>query len=110
MRMTLALLAATTALTAAVGLPALSAVCALPLTEDARSEVADESPELRFLLASNDEEDEDDDDDEEGDDDDDECDGTQVCRRSSNPAPSGSVPPPQNGLFGNGAPPTAQVN
>ncbi|MFB9148841.1 PepSY domain-containing protein [Roseovarius ramblicola] len=27
-----------------------------------------------------------------------------------NPAPAGTVAPPQNGLFGNGAPPKAQVN
>lgn len=27
-----------------------------------------------------------------------------------NPAPAGSVAPPQNGLFGNGAPPQVQVN
>jgi hypothetical protein len=26
-----------------------------------------------------------------------------------NPAPAGSVAPPQNGLFGNGAPPQVQV-
>ena len=27
-----------------------------------------------------------------------------------NPAPAGTVAPPQNGLFGNGAPPQVQVN
>ncbi|MBJ6370794.1 MULTISPECIES: PepSY domain-containing protein [Rhodobacterales] len=27
-----------------------------------------------------------------------------------NPAPAGAAQPPQNGLFGNGAPPTVQVN
>lgn len=41
------------------------------------------------------EEDEDDDDDRGG---------------ASNPAPAGTVAPPQNGLFGNGAPPQVQVN
>ncbi|MAB15296.1 MULTISPECIES: PepSY domain-containing protein [Parvibaculum] len=29
---------------------------------------------------------------------------------ASNPAPSGSVAPPKNGLFGNGAPPRVQMN
>ena len=28
---------------------------------------------------------------------------------SGNPAPAGTVAPPQNGLFGNGAPPQVQV-
>ena len=31
-------------------------------------------------------------------------------RGAGNPAPAGSVAPPQNGLFGNGAPPQVQVN
>ncbi len=29
---------------------------------------------------------------------------------AGNPAPAGTVAPPQNGLFGNGAPPQVQVN
>lgn len=49
--------------------------------------------------------DDDDDDDECDDDDDDECRGG-----ARNPAPAGAVAPPQNGLFGNGAPPQVQVN
>lgn len=31
-------------------------------------------------------------------------------RSARNPAPASSVAPPQNGLFGNGAPPQVQVN
>lgn len=31
-------------------------------------------------------------------------------RGAGNPAPAGTVAPPQNGLFGNGAPPRVQVN
>jgi len=31
-------------------------------------------------------------------------------RGAGNPAPAGTVAPPQNGLFGTGAPPQAQVN
>ena len=49
--------------------------------------------------------DDDDDDDDCDDDDDDECRGG-----ARNPAPAGTVAPPQNGLFGNGAPPQVQVN
>ena len=49
--------------------------------------------------------DDDDDDDDDCDDDDDDCRGG-----ARNPAPAGTVDPPQNGLFGNGAPPQAQVN
>lgn len=30
--------------------------------------------------------------------------------RARNPSPAGTVAPPQNGLFGNGAPPRVQVN
>ena len=36
---------------------------------------------------------------------------TTTCRGGArNPAPAGTVAPPQNGLFGNGAPPQVQVN
>ncbi len=49
--------------------------------------------------------DDDDDDCDDDDDDDDDCRGG-----ARNPAPAGTVAPPQNGLFGNGAPPQVQVN
>ena len=48
---------------------------------------------------------EDDEDDDDEDDDDDEGRATGV-----NPAPAGTVAPPANGLFGDGAPPRVQVN
>jgi hypothetical protein len=53
-----------------------------------------------------------DDDDDDDDDDEDDCDddGNDCRSGTSNPAPAGTVAPPQNGLFGNGAPPKAQVN
>ena len=35
---------------------------------------------------------------------------TNAVAAPANPAPAGAVAPPQNGLFGNGAPPQVQVN
>ncbi len=35
---------------------------------------------------------------------------TTAAVGAGNPAPAGTVAPPQNGLFGNGAPPQVQVN
>ncbi len=120
MRKTLTLLVASTALTAAVGMPAWSAMHApadgshLPFT--ALFEEGEQT--MPLVLASDDDDDDrswrdgsrrgdddDDDDDCEDDDDDDDCRGG-----ASNPAPAGTVAPPQNGLFGNGAPPQVQVN
>ncbi|WP_425102194.1 hypothetical protein [Tropicibacter sp. S64] len=118
MNKTLTLLVASTALTAAIGVPAWSAV-------QARSEVLrpvaalfdDASQTMPLVLASGDDDDDDarwrdgsrrghdDDDDCDDDDDDDDCQGG-----ARNPAPAGTVAPPQNGLFGNGAPPQVQVN
>jgi hypothetical protein len=54
--------------------------------------------------------DDDDDDDDHDDDDDDDCEDDDCRGGAGNPAPAGSVAPPQNGLFGNGAPPQVQVN
>jgi hypothetical protein len=120
MKKTFALLVASTALGAALGLPAVSAipdatsgaprpVIALP------GDVAQKAP---LILASNDDDDDDgwravwgggDDDDDDDDDDCDDDDGN--CRGAArNPAPAGTVAPPQNGLFGNGAPPRVQMN
>ena len=56
-----------------------------------------------YLRASRNGNDEDDDDD--CDDDHDDCRGGV-----RSPAPAGTVAPPQNGLFGNGAPPQVRVN
>lgn len=116
MKKTLLLLVASTALTAAIGVPAWSAMHApadggnLPFT--ALFEEGEQT--MPLVLASDDDEDRrlrdgsrrgDDDDDCEDDDDDEDCRGG-----ASNPAPAGTVAPPQNGLFGNGAPPQVQVN
>jgi hypothetical protein len=134
MRKTLTLLVASTALTAAIGIPAWSAMQA-PADAGLRPLAAlfEESPQaMPLVLASDDDDDErrwregarrghDDDDDDEDDededddddDDDDDCDDDDDddCRGGArNPAPAGTVAPPQNGLFGNGAPPRVQVN
>jgi len=108
MKKTLTLLLATSALSATFALPAWSAMRAP--TEGSTSQLFaalfDDAPQaLPFLLVSDhdDDDDEDDDDDDCGDDDDD-------CRGARNPAPAGTVTPPQNGLFGNGAPPQVQMN
>ncbi|HAW46510.1 MAG TPA: hypothetical protein DCX34_04630 [Roseovarius sp.] len=120
MRKTLTLLVTSTALTAVIGTTTWSAMNA----------VADESPRpfaalwqdaaqsLPLILASGDDDDDeyrgsrrDHDDDDDDDDDDCDDDDDDDCRGSArNPAPAGTVAPPQNGLFGNGAPPQVKVN
>lgn len=127
MKKTLTLLVASTALTAAIGVPALNA---MPSTDEgvlrAVATILKDTPKtMPLVLASDDDEDgdrrlrkasrssgsddddDDDDDDCDDDDDDDECGGGGGAR---NPAPAGTVAPPQNGLFGTGAPPKVQVN
>jgi len=128
MTKTLSLLIASTALSAALGLPAWSAVQGgaapaqpvqfVPAVMDDKA-----SPAILLLVDDDDDEHEGDDhssrsgrgegddDGEDDDDDDDDC-GTDdsSCGASSNPAPAGTAAPPQNGLFGNGAAPKAQVN
>ena len=136
MKKTLTLLAATTALSAAIGVPAWSAMqtsdsAALPFVaafeagQDAmplilasdddddehehpsgsRYEDDDDDHDRKYSSSSRHDDDGDDDDDCDDDDDDDDCRGS-----ASNAAPAGTVAPPQNGLFGNGAPPTVQMN
>lgn len=111
MKKTLTLLVASTALTAVIGLPAWSAMRS-PAGADDRPIAAvldDEQEALPLIRASDD-----DDDDADrrrpgygrGDDDDDDDDG----RAAGNPVPAGTVAPPQNGLFGNGAPPQVKVD
>lgn len=124
MRKTLTLLVASTALTAAIGLPALSAMHA-PADASLRPAAApfeERAQALPLILASDDDDDDNrgyvqssqrGHDDDDGDDDDDDCDDDDddECRGGArNPAPAGAVAPPQNGLFGNGAPPQVQVN
>lgn len=100
------LLVASTALTAAIGVPAWSALRASE-GEDLWPLAAlfDEgSQALPLLRVSGDDDDRDDDD---SDDDEDEDDDRGGAR---NPAPAGTVAPPQNGLFGTGTPPQVKVN
>lgn len=130
MKKTLTLLVASTALTIAIGVPAWSATQA-PADGLLRSVAAlfDDSPQMMSLAQASDDDDDDhrwqegssrghddnddcgnteDDDDADDDEDDDDHDD---CRGGvRNPAPAGTVAPPQNGLFGNGAPPQVQVN
>ncbi|MCA3554375.1 hypothetical protein [Aestuariivirga sp.] len=112
---TLTLLFASAALTAAAGLPALSALhdaasgdTAAPLSAFAGSD----DQQRPTMLAEDDHEDEGGgvsragSDDEEGEcgDDDGNCGPAAAA-----PAPAGSVPPPQNGLFDNSTAPKVQV-
>ena len=116
MKKTLIFLAATTALTAAIGIPAWSAMRASG-DEDARPFTAlleEGAAALPLMLASDDDgehryrknsqgrHDEDEGDDE----DDDDGDSRGGVR---NPAPAGTAMPPQNGLFEKGAPPRVLV-
>lgn len=122
MKKTLTLLVASTALTAAIGVPAWSAMQAAAdgSLRPVAALVENAPRAMPLVLASDDDDDggrlwwkgarrgHDDDDDE---DDDDDCDDGDNCRGGArNPAPAGTVAPPQNGLFGNGAPPQVQVN
>jgi hypothetical protein len=121
MKKTLTLLVASTALTAAIGVPASMA---MQRPSDVLRPVAalfDEAPHAMPLVLASDDDDDDDDhwrdgarrghDDDDDDDDCDDDDDDDDCRGSArNPAPAGTVPPPQNGLFGNGAPPQVQMN
>ena len=129
MRKTLTLIAASTALTAAIGLPAWSAM-STPVDGSPQPFAAlfEEAAEvLPLILASDDDDDdrgsdetsrrgdddddgEDRDNDDDDDDDDDGDDDGESGGSARNPAPAGTVVPPQNGLFGNGAPPKVQVN
>ena len=125
MKPLLSLLFATTALTLSVGLPAVAAIratteppglCAPAACVAVVGDADQAMPLVQvdddhrkggwFGLWHDDDDDEDDDDDcDDDDDDDDEC-----GPRKANPAPAGTVAPPANGLFGNGAPPKAVTN
>lgn len=124
MQKTLTLLIASTALTAVIGTTAWSAMYAAPdgSPRPFTAIFEDAAQSLPLILASDDDDDDDDgenrgsrrdndddDDDDEGEDCDDDDDDD--CRSGApNPAPAGTIAPPQNGLFGNGAPPQVQVN
>ncbi|MDF1600283.1 hypothetical protein PZ895_10965 [Mesorhizobium sp. YIM 152430] len=123
MKKTLTLLVASTALTAAIGVPAWSAMQSPPDVLRSVAALFDDAPQAMPLVLASDDDDNDDDrwrdgsrrgHDDDDDDDDDDCDDDDDdddCRGGArNPAPAGTVAPPQNGLFGNGAPPQVQVN
>ena len=114
MKKTFAILAASTALGATIGLPAWSALQAWDETRPlAASPTASPTGEPQPVRVS-------DDDEKHGkwwfskkkhqDDDDDEGDDDEGGARSPAAAPTGTVAPPKNGLFGNGAPPKVQMN
>ncbi|EAQ26542.1 hypothetical protein [Roseovarius sp. 217] len=99
------LLVASTALTAAIGVPAWSALRASE-GEDLWPLAAlfDEGSQALPLLRVSGNDDDRDDDENEDEDEDDHRGGAR------NPAPAGTVAPPQNGLFGTGTPPQVKVN
>lgn len=122
MRKILTLLVASTALTAVIGLPSWSAMRD-PSDRNLQPSAAffeDGAQALPLILASSDDDDDDDDDharrktrrghDDDHDDDCDDGDDDDCRGGARNPAPAGAVAPPQNGLFGNGAPPQVRVN
>jgi hypothetical protein len=122
MKKTLAILAATTALTAVIGVPAYSSFLSPVSGEGNLAHLLSESgrePARLRLASSGDDDDrryykhsrrDDDDHHRRGDDhDDDDDDDHGNYSGRANPAPAGTVAPPKNGLFGNGAP-KVQVN
>ena len=108
MKKTLTLLVASTALAAAIGVPAWSTM-RVSGGEDLWPLAAhfDEGTQALPLVRVSDDDDDDDRDDRDHDDDDDDDDDRGGAR---NPAPAGTVAPPQNGLFGTGTPPQVKVN
>jgi hypothetical protein len=119
MKTTLTLLLASTALTAALGFPAWSAMQSRDMVDSARiATISGAAPDASFIILASDDDDrrrfgrdhdDDYDDDEDDDDDDDDDDDEDRRGGTRNRAPAGAVAPPQNGLFGNGAPPRVQV-
>ena len=119
----LSLLLASTALAVAIGLPALAGMwpagdganpCGAGVCASVPDGAHQKMPLIRVSGDDNDEDDEggwlrrgDDDDCDDDDDDDDDC---RAAGGRGNPAPAGTVAPPANGLFGNGAPPVAVTN
>lgn len=126
MKSTFAVLLATTAVVGALGLPALAAMrgtgdpagfCTTGLCAAMFADAGNAAPLIR--VSGDDDDDDDDDDtrrrrshDDDEDDDDDDCDDDDddCAGARANPAPAGTVAPPANGLFGNGAPPRAVTN
>ena len=119
------ILVATTALTAAMGLSAWSLIRTPAVAgEHSLATVLDDGREaLSLIFVSDDDDDEGEDeqrrhnssqnDDDEGEDDDDDDDDTgdddNEYGKARRPVPAIATTPPQNGLFGNAAPPKVQV-
>ena len=127
MKTFLTLLVSSTTLSAAFGLPAWSAVqapnsapgpvaafsngAAEPMPILLANGGDDDHRWLEFSGREHDDEDDDEDCDERDEAEDDEENEDDGCRGGTrNPAPVGTVTPPQNGLFGNGAAPQVRVN
>lgn len=114
MSKTLSLLLASAALSAVVGVPAWSAMHTPTRTEAVTplAAVLGDAGAANLLVLVDDDDDENEDEDERGasdddheDDDDDDDDGASYGNSAAKQAaPAGSVPPPQNGLFGTGVP------
>lgn len=99
-----AVLIASAALTGSVAVPALGALRDPDAREAPTASAIADDPAGPWQFASGGEDD--DDDDEEGcDDEDDGC-----SRQEPTSGPARPVAPPQNGLFGTGAPPQVKVN
>ncbi|MFN6925004.1 MAG: hypothetical protein ACK4P8_05080 [Tabrizicola sp.] len=122
----LSLLVAWSALTLTLGLPAVAAtqgrgaatvqcssVCTAVFSSDdgsaqlIRVSGDDDDDDEGGWFQRRQDDDEDDDCDEEDDEDEDDHDDSGGTGARGNPAPAGTVAPPANGLFGNGAPPVA---
>lgn len=127
MKKSLSLLVATTALTVAIGFPAFAA---MRTSDDATTlcgagvcvmELGDADLDLPVVRVDDDgdgdedggwfsRDDDDEDCEDDGEDEDDDDDDETCPDAVGNPAPAGTVPPPANGLFGNGTPPMAVTN
>lgn len=122
MKPTLAILLASTALTLGFAIPAWSVMHDGPQSQASRHATEDASgSSAHFLLASDDDRSDDDegrrmsrsgDDDDEDEESDEEDDGEGQGSIGAAPgaAQTGTVVPPNNGLFGNGAAPKVKVN
>ncbi len=124
MKTTSAILLASTALTLGFAIPAWSVMHDAPQSQASRHATEDSSSgSAHSLLVSDDgrsdddegrrmsrSEDDDDDDDDSDEEDDDDGEGQGSTGAAAGPAQTGTVIPPNNGLFGNGAAPKIKVN
>jgi hypothetical protein len=122
MKMTVAILLASTALAVGAGIPAWSAMQRVehspksfqdnPFVRLAGDDDDGDRESGRSYRSNDDDhrDGDDDDDDDDGGGDDDEDDDGSLGAGSASPAPAGTVAPPANGLFGSGAMPKVKVN